>query len=116
MRRSFDIPNVGINETFLKTLEKEFTTLGGDKLASGKIIVLCCYMHINNNHVTKEMYITRLPISNFNALCKIIFSLCCRISFALYSVETFLANAYIYTSMHTALCAGVNCMLYPTMH
>ena len=35
-KRAIDIPNVGINETFLKTLEQQFSSLGGDKIANGK--------------------------------------------------------------------------------
>ena len=35
-KRAIEIPDVGIDETFLKTLEKQFSSLGGDKLADGK--------------------------------------------------------------------------------
>ena len=42
-KRAFDIPDVGIDETLLKKLEKDFSSLGGDKLANGKILQLCCY-------------------------------------------------------------------------
>ena len=34
-KRALDIPDVGINETFLRTLEEQFSSLGGDKIADG---------------------------------------------------------------------------------
>ena len=37
-KRSLEIPNVGINETFLRTLEKQLSSLGGDEIADGKSI------------------------------------------------------------------------------
>ena len=40
-KRSLEIPNVGINETFLRTLEKQFSSLGGDKIANGTYIIKC---------------------------------------------------------------------------
>ena len=42
-KRAFDIPDVGIDETLLKKLEKDFSSLEGDKLANGKILQLCSY-------------------------------------------------------------------------
>lgn len=32
-KRAIEIPNVGLNETLLKTLEQQFSSLGGDKIA-----------------------------------------------------------------------------------
>ena len=41
-KRQLEIPDVGINETFLRTLEKEFSSLGGDKIADGTYIIKLC--------------------------------------------------------------------------
>ena len=53
-KRALEIPNVGIDETFLKTLEKQFSSLGGDKLANGKyclctkiIVLFYCNSHVH---------------------------------------------------------------------
>ena len=37
-KRAIEIPNVGLNETLLKTLEQQFSSLGGDKIADGKYL------------------------------------------------------------------------------
>ena len=40
-KRALEIPNVSIDETFLRTLEKQLSSLGGDKLANGKYCNSC---------------------------------------------------------------------------
>ena len=48
-KRALEIPDVGIDETFLKKLEKQFSSLGGDKLENGKNFVyvyMCIYIYI----------------------------------------------------------------------
>ena len=43
-KRAIEIPNVGLNETLLKTLEQQFSSVGGDKIADGKYL----HMYILN--------------------------------------------------------------------
>ena len=59
-KRAFDIPDVGIDETLLKKLEKDFSSLEGDKLANGKILQLCsyCLVYVLSMYINGTLYST----------------------------------------------------------
>ena len=101
-KRALEIPNVGINETFLKTLEKQFSSLGGDKLADGKyclctkIIVLfycnsCVHNVVSVFHqlISRKTFISYRMHNGFNTMSRI-----CKIMYVLTYV-IFPQNLYV---------------------